>query len=429
MVDLHGSRGGSPPVFDPVVLITEGTSVPPDLAELREALQAAQHAAAAAALSSKVSHELCNVSSVMLWALETLELSVQRQAPVRDSLNRLHRAVDRLTELTIGLDRLARPATVREQRDLCQVLATARDLLGKERCLRHSVRLDLPEGPLPVWANLFELLQVIGNLAANACTAGDSDRVAQVTLRALPAGAPVPRRSPDVGILPPAGLPVSVFVIADTGRGMGADRLARLFRGPIPRAGQEGGGFGLSIVAALVLDSHAALWVDSTPGAGTTVTVVWPAADVGTWGTTHPTDGTSDGAVAARVDPMFLRGINVLVVDDILDLAEVQATMLQSAGASVSSASDPTFAKKMLAEQAQVWSVLVTDLEMPGLDGSALARFATSLSPPVPVVLVTASPETLSDDAAREFAAVLSKPVAPAQLARAVRLAAGPPAA
>jgi len=38
----------------------------------------------------------------------------------------------------------------------------------------------------------------------------------------------------------------------------------------------------------------------------------------------------------------------------------------------------------------QTWSVLVTDLHMPDVDGRQMARFARSLTPPVPVVLVTA---------------------------------------
>jgi CheY-like chemotaxis protein len=58
---------------------------------------------------------------------------------------------------------------------------------------------------------------------------------------------------------------------------------------------------------------------------------------------------------------------------------------------------------------------------MEGMDGWALARHAATLSPPVPVVLVTARPDTLGDVPAPEFAAVLSKPVTAARLARTVR--------
>ena len=55
----------------------------------------------------------------------------------------------------------------------------------------------------------------------------------------------------------------------------------------------------------------------------------------------------------------------------------------------------------------ELWSALVTDLHMEGMDGRALARHAGTLSPPVPVVLITARPDTLGDAPAPEFAAVL----------------------
>ena len=65
----------------------------------------------------------------------------------------------------------------------------------------------------------------------------------------------------------------------------------------------------------------------------------------------------------------------------------------------------------------------MTDLHMPRTDGAALARFAASLTPPVPVVLVTARPDTLDDRNLKDFAAILSKPVSGAQLVHAVRQA------
>jgi len=58
---------------------------------------------------------------------------------------------------------------------------------------------------------------------------------------------------------------------------------------------------------------------------------------------------------------------------------------------------------------------------MPGIDGHALARFAMNLSPPVPVVLVTARPDTVSEISLRDFAVVLAKPVSVGELAHAVR--------
>jgi len=102
----------------------------------------------------------------------------------------------------------------------------------------------------------------------------------------------------------------------------------------------------------------------------------------------------------------------------------VLADMLDGAGAIAFAESDPQEAQNILSEMPEAWSVLVTDLHMPGIDGLELARFAAQLEPPIPAVLVTARPETLDDAVCTEFAAVLSKPVSGAELARAVRQAA-----
>lgn len=71
----------------------------------------------------------------------------------------------------------------------------------------------------------------------------------------------------------------------------------------------------------------------------------------------------------------------MLVVDDLADVADVLADMLDSAGAVAVAVSDPQAAAQVLAEAPEVWSVLVTDLHMNGMDGRALARHAAALSP------------------------------------------------
>jgi CheY-like chemotaxis protein len=119
--------------------------------------------------------------------------------------------------------------------------------------------------------------------------------------------------------------------------------------------------------------------------------------------------------------------MNILVVDDVMDVGEVLGEMLESAGASAISETDPWEAQRALAEAPEVWSVLVTDLSMDGLDGKDLARFAASLTPPVPVVLVTARKERLTDCELELFASALSKPVSSIGLVSAVQSAANGP--
>jgi CheY-like chemotaxis protein len=197
-----------------------------------------------------------------------------------------------------------------------------------------------------------------------------------------------------------------------------------MFRPNFSTKGKAGRGLGLPIVSTILQGNRAALWIESTPGSGTTVTVAWPTSEPirGETGAGGVRDATE--VLHTTVYAELLRGLRILVVDDLPDVAEVLADMLEAAGATVVATFHPEEAAEALSEAPDVWSALVTDLHMSGMDGRALARHAGGLAPAIPSVLVTARPDALGEGRASEFAAVLSKPVTAAQLVRAVRDAA-----
>lgn len=409
--------------FDITEEVTQRLRAQAEQAELREELQRAQQRDTVAQVARGVAHDLNNLIGVILWTLETLEGSSGLHPKASRGLGQIRRAVDMARDLIAGLGGPVRPAVPRGICDLRQLLPAAVDLLGSKRIAEHSIRLDMPDGPLPVWANSTEVLQVIVNLAINACDSGGGDRVATVGIRAHPPGTSMPQRQPDAGDRVPEGMEVTVFSIMDTGTGISPDVRARMFRRNFTTKGSEGTGLGLLIVTRVLQENHAALWVDTEPGKGTTITVAWPTAPVEG---SQPAIADAQGAprAAKRAGPDLLRGVRALVVDDLPDVAEVLTEMLERSGATVRTETDPDAVRRLLSRTPAEWSVLVTDLHMPGTDGHGLARLAATLSPPVPVVLVTARPDTLGDFSLRDFAAVLPKPVSAAQLAQAVRIAA-----
>ena len=406
--------------FDITAEVNERLRAQEEQSQLREDLQRAQQRDTVAQVAGGVAHSLNNLIAVVAGTADLLEMRADGQEWLRDGLDRIRRSVEMAQDLTGGLGGLVRPEIPRGTHDLCKLLADGIELLGRRRIARHAIRLRLPQGTLPVWANPTEIAQVIVNLAINACEAGTAERIAQVTLTACPAGTAPPQRPPDLGVAPVPGLAMSLFTVADTGAGITDAVRARMFRPNFSTKGESASGLGLLIVSGILLGSRAAMWVDSTPGAGTTVTVAWPAVPPADAEAPPAGPDLRQPAVSGPVLPDVLDGIHALVVDDLPDVAEVLAGMLETAGAIAFAESDPDEAGQILAEAPEVWSVLVCDLHMPGMDGRALARLAGRLNPPVPVVLVTARPETLGDGPNDEFAVVLSKPVSAAQLAQAV---------
>lgn len=405
--------------FDITEQMAASTRAQEEQAQLREELQRAQQRDTVAQVAGGVAHDLNNLIAVVAGTTELLELKAIGQPGLLEGLGRVRRSVDMARDLIAGLGGLVRPELPRETHDLGKLVRNAVGLLGQWRIAQHSVRVNLAEDDLPIWANSTEVSQVLVNLAINACDACTPERPASVRLATLPAGTAPPSRTPETGQLPPSGVPMALVTVSDTGTGISEEVRARMFRPNFSTKGKAGTGLGLLIVSTILQANRAALWVDSTLDEGTTITVGWPMSAIAFASTEGPGVAVVSTQTAVRAD--LLRDVRVMVVDDMLDVAEVLADMLEAAGAIAIAVSDPEEAALALAEDPAAWSAVVTDLHMPGMDGRELARLAGALFPPIPAVLVTASPDTLRGTPATEFAAILSKPVNGTQLANAVR--------
>lgn len=421
--DIHGAPTVlSGVTFDITEEVNRRQQAQEQLASLREDLQRAQLRDTLAEVAGGVIHDLNNLIAVISGTTEILQRRATGQPFFEDGLRRISGAVEMARALTDNLRRLSQRSKPRSALDLRTLLRDAVDLLGSQRLERHAVQLDVPDALVPVWSNPTEVVQVILNLAINACESGGADRTATVTLAALPPQSAPPEATPDLGRPPSTDRAMSLFTVSDTGAGITGDVRAQMFQPHFTTKGSGGTGLGLVIVSKVVQDNGAALWVDSTPGIGTTMTVAWPCSEarVDTMDKTQPRadDNVAGAAAHSPAQDRTLTGACIIVVDDIPDVAGVLAEMLEAADATVVTITEPEQAREFLAEAPGFWSLLVTDLHMAGLDGLALAAFASSLSPPVPTVLVTARAETLDDDATDQFAAILTKPVTMDRLVR-----------
>jgi two-component system response regulator MprA len=117
-----------------------------------------------------------------------------------------------------------------------------------------------------------------------------------------------------------------------------------------------------------------------------------------------------------------------LVVDDDVRTARILSRMLREDGFEVELAADGAAAIGRLA-RTPVPDVLVTDLRMPHADGMAVARYARSHRPDLPIVIVTGYPDMapLGSGALDPAPTVMTKPVDYARLSDAIQRALGVP--
>lgn len=117
----------------------------------------------------------------------------------------------------------------------------------------------------------------------------------------------------------------------------------------------------------------------------------------------------------------------VMLAEDDAAMLDMAKRALASDGHIVIAAQDGQEALEMLSAAGAQFDVMLTDIQMPSLDGIALAGKAITLLPKLRIVLMSAFAGSVSvpDHLKPHIAQVLTKPVALDQLRSAVKAAAG----
>ncbi|GAP38748.1 sensory box histidine kinase/response regulator [Piscinibacter sakaiensis] len=323
----------------------------------------------------------------------------------------------RLTEhlLRFAGRRPVRPALLHLRRTLPELHELLRSVLGRHVSIRVTVAPDT--APVRVDASEFELALI--NLALNARDAMPDG--GEVRLSARNASAE------ESDGLPPG--PAVLVSVGDDGPGISAEVVERAFE-PFftTKAAGLGSGLGLSQVHGFATQSGGLARIASTPGLGTSVSIVLPAATEDRAAGTVPALAAGAGAPREGGDaPGDVAGLHILVVEDNEDLGSVTAELLREHGARVERAPQADEALEWI-EAGHRCDVVLSDVVMPGrFDGVELARRLKRRAPPVPVVLTTG----FSRSATRvpgEFT-VLRKPCPLDLLLRTLAAAARPDAA
>jgi CheY-like chemotaxis protein len=118
----------------------------------------------------------------------------------------------------------------------------------------------------------------------------------------------------------------------------------------------------------------------------------------------------------------------ILIVDDDPGLRELMTVILADEGYVVAAAADGHAALRRLATFAP--DLLITDLQMPGLDGWRLVRKVRGRYPTLPVLIISATvvPQPPGDTALTARTLILDKPFGLDELLACIRQIIAPPA-
>ena len=215
--------------------------------------------------------------------------------------------------------------------------------------------------------------------------------------------------------------------VEDTGCGISEEDLKRIgsaYTQVGAKASHNGGtGLGLAICKQLAAAMDGRLEVDSTPGAGSTFSVVIPNVKIAEPAADAQQRDTPPADARQRVPPAQMPHRILLVDDSRMNLMVLKALLKNMGDFEIAMASDGQEALKVLeAPDAKTFDLVLTDMWMPNLDGAGLIR-AIRANPALAslcVVAVTADVESQMTYADMGFNGILLKPVTTAMLGKAL---------
>jgi signal transduction histidine kinase/CheY-like chemotaxis protein/streptogramin lyase len=311
-------------------------------------------------------------------------------------LRLLNESLD-LARIDAGKLQIAPQAT-----DLHQLLRDVAELQSAP-AQRKGLRFELDiDASLPPWVSVdpLRLQQILLNLTGNAIKFTETGVVRLRAVAQAMQGDRVSLR----------------FEVHDSGAGMDADTLARLFQ-PFEQAqgartAQQFGGSGLGLLISRQLAEamQGEVQATSTIGEGSTFSLSLPV-DL----------ATADQPVAPiSIQTPTPATQSLLLVEDEADVAAAVGGLLRQMGHTVDHAEHALQALGLIAQRDYAQAVL--DLDLPGIDGLTLAGMLRKQRPNMRLIALTARAEADTEQRALAagFAVFLRKPMSLAQLRDAI---------
>jgi signal transduction histidine kinase len=372
-------------------------------------LRQAQKMEAVGRLAGGVAHDFNNILSVVLGTSAAILDELDSCAPMRPEIEAIRKAGERAGVLTRQLLALSRQQILAPRVvDLAEIVAGLESLLRRLVGEDITLTVERPDGPAPVLADPGQLEQVLVNLAVNARDAMPAGGTLEIET-ALPANGRA--------AVAHAGVPPGRYVslaVTDSGHGMDEATRARIFE-PFftTKESGKGTGLGLSTVYGIVTQSGGHVSVDSVPGEGTRFTVHFPRAE----GELAPEPPAPEG-------PATLRGSDtVLLVEDEDQVRATVRSILRRGGYTVLEAQNGGEAFLVCEQYGNKIDLLLTDVVMPRMNGTDLAKRLGALRPDMRVLYMSGYTRdaVIHDGVASNGISFLQKPVTPDTLLRKVR--------
>jgi signal transduction histidine kinase/ActR/RegA family two-component response regulator len=366
---------------------------------LGDQLRQAQKMEAVGRLAGGVAHDFNNLLTVIKGHSDLLEEKITTSTPMFHSITQVKKATDRATSLTRQLLAFSRMQVLQPKiLDLNSLITEISKMLpvliGED--IEYNFYAARSLGL--VKADPSQIEQVLMNLAVNARDAMGK-KTGNLTIRTRNV-----TLDDEWSKAHPPTVPghYVLLEVEDTGQGMDAQTKARIFE-PFFTTKElgKGTGLGLSTVYGVVKQSGGYIWVESEVGKGTKFQIFLPQS------------GESVQAAGPEKDSESpVRGFGtILLAEDEEAVRDLASEFLKASGYTVLVAKDGLEALEIAEQRRGSIHVLVTDVVMPRMRGTELARKLKRCHPELKIVYMSGYLEHDSQDGSYERgAAFLQKP-------------------
>ena len=377
--------------------------------QLEEQLLQSQKMEAVGRLAGGVAHDFNNMLTAIMSYSDLILSEMEPGSPLRADMVEIVKAAEKATALTRKLlafsrQQVLRPALV----DLNTTIEGLRKMIKRLLGSGINLSMEFGEGLWTVSADPTEVERVIMNLVLNSRDAMPTGGRLIVETSNVVIDEEYARAHADVE----AGDYVMV-AITDTGAGMTREVRDKLFE-PFFTTKEKGKGTGLGLpsVYGIVKQSGGFLWVYSEVGKGTTFKVYLPR--------------TSETRAPGASTPQRNRVIGaetILLVEDDDEVRQVASRILRRNGYRVLEAGNGADALRVCEGEEVPVDLIVTDIVMPEMGGSELAKRIRERRPDARILFTSGYTEdaVVRQSLLHEGEAFIEKPFTPAKLAKKAR--------
>lgn len=325
---------------------------------LERELQHSQKMEAIGTLAGGIAHDFNNLLSVIAGCTGMLDDHCGADTTLTGMVDELRKAVHSATGLTSQLLALGRKQALRQQAlSLNAIVSDTGKLLRRVLPENIALRLNLSPRLGRAMVDRGQMQQVLLNLAVNARDAMPNGGLLTIATQNVDLSL---QGCGERGPVHPG--PYVKLTLRDTGTGMDRTTLSRAFE-PFftTKPPGTGTGLGLSTVYGLVKQNHGHIFLSSAVDQGTTADVYLPKISA-----------RAMVGIERRIGARRSKA-EILLVEDNRALRRIIQRSLEKSGYAVISAETAREALTLASTHKRL-ALLITDIVMPGMDGTELAR-------------------------------------------------------